>query len=66
MRKFLRTTIRYFLFIAVGLFGITHELVKSETRRVPLIGGYVLVIGASIFGIWRRSLEDDDDEDERD
>jgi len=49
VREFLRRTIRYILFIGVGLFGIIYELAKSETIRWPLLGGYLFVIAASAY-----------------
>jgi hypothetical protein len=52
---FLRRTIRYFLFIGICLFAIVFELIKSETIRWPLIGGYLIVIAVSIYGIRVRS-----------
>ncbi|MDZ7289453.1 MAG: hypothetical protein ONB44_21960 [candidate division KSB1 bacterium] len=61
MKNFIRRTIHYFIFITISLFGITYELVKSEVVRWPLIGGYAIVIGASIYGIRKRFHEQDAD-----
>jgi len=58
----LRRTIRYIIFIGVGLFGIIHELAKSETIRWPLLGGYLFVIIASAYGMRMRAREEADDE----
>lgn len=62
VREFLRRTIRYFILIGIGLFGIVYELAKSETVRWPLLGGYVFVIVASAYGIRLRAQEEDDEE----
>ena len=63
VREFLRRTIRYILFIGVGLFGIVYELAKSEAIpiRWPLLGGYLFVIIASAYGMRRRTQEAADD-----
>lgn len=63
MSGFLRRTIRYFLLIAVCLCGMGYELFKSADIRWPLLGGYLLVIGASVYGI--RSRPQDDAEEEK-
>ena len=61
VREFLRRTIRYILFIGVGLFGIIYELAKSETIGWPLLGGYLFVIIASAYGMRVRAQEESDD-----
>jgi len=58
----LSRTIRYILFIGVGLFGIIYELAKSETIRWPLLGGYLVVIIVSAYGIRTRAPEEADDD----
>lgn len=62
MKDFFRRTIRYFLFIGVGLFGVAYELMKSDAIRWPLIGGYLIVIAASVYGIRLRSQSDNEEE----
>ena len=62
IREFLRRTIRYVLFIGVGLFGIIYELAKSETIRWPLFGGYLFVIVASAYGMRVHAPANGDDE----
>jgi hypothetical protein len=62
VREFLRRTIRYIIFIGVGLFGLIHELVKSETVRWPLVGGYLFVIIVSAYGMRVRAREEADDD----
>jgi hypothetical protein len=62
LRGFLRRTIRYFLLIAVCLFGMGYELFKSADIRWPLLGGYLFVIGASVYGIRSRPEEDAEEE----
>lgn len=54
MIDFLRRNIRYCFFIGVGLFGMIYEVVNNETIRWPLLGGYLFVIGASVYSILRR------------
>ena len=63
IREFLRRTIQYIIFIGVGLFGIIHELVKSETIRWPLVGGYLFVIIVSAFGMRMRARKEAKDEE---
>lgn len=62
MSGFLRRTIRYFLLIAVCLFGMGYELFKSADIRWPLLAGYLLVIGASVYGIRSRAQDDAEEE----
>jgi hypothetical protein len=62
VRELLRRTIRYIIFIGVGLFGIIHELAKSETIRWPLLGGYLFVIIVSAYGMRVRAREEADDD----
>ncbi len=62
MRDFLRRTIRYFLLIAVCLFGMGYELFKNQDISWPLLGGYLFVIGASVYGIRSRPEEDVEEE----
>ncbi|MCG3118846.1 MAG: hypothetical protein ALAOOOJD_01125 [bacterium] len=56
---FLRRNIRYCLFIGVGLFGMTYEVLNNEPVRLPLLGGYFFVIAASVYSIWRRNAEEE-------
>ncbi|MDZ7406883.1 MAG: hypothetical protein ONB41_22725 [candidate division KSB1 bacterium] len=58
----MRRTIRYFLLIAVCLFGMGYELFKNEDIRWPLLGGYWFVIGASVYGIRNRPQDDAEEE----
>lgn len=62
VREFLRRTIRYILFIGVGLFGSIYELVKSETIRWPLLGGYLFVIIAAAYRLRLHAQEEADEE----
>jgi len=62
LRDFLRRTIRYFLLIAVCLFGMGYELFKNQDISWPLLGGYLFVIGASVYGIRSRPEEDVEEE----
>jgi hypothetical protein len=64
LTEFLRGAIRYFLYIGVCLFGVIYELIQSETVRWPLIGGYLLVIAASLYRMRaQRSAEDENARD---
>jgi len=66
LRDFLRRTIHYFIYVGVCLFGISYELAKSEAICWPLIGGYLAVMGAAVYGIRRRSQRDAEEESEVD
>jgi len=41
--------IRRGLYIAISLFGIGYELLRTQELRWPLLTGYLVVIGLTIY-----------------